>query len=169
MSTADGAQKKRRRRIQDLVGHTMIPCGAEAHPRRAQRGSRASVPIISDGNNQLSALTPRLLNVWRSRCLRTGKRQAGIRACRQKRIECTNGTRHLLIPFTLFSAPCLSHFTHLLAPRARVKMVWCKVKLLIDVLRFAKSGFSVDFFVSQHVPIVCLRSLPFLQGSFLLL
>ena len=35
------AQHKRRIRIQDLVGHTMILCGAEAHPGRAPHGNLA--------------------------------------------------------------------------------------------------------------------------------
>ena len=100
------------------------------------------------------------------------QKQAGMRARGQERIEWTNATRYLFIPSNLFSAPCLSYFSHVLAPRARMKVVWCKVKLLIDVLQFAKNGFSVVFFnVPQHVAILqfALGPYRFFSGLFLLL
>ena len=40
LSTADGALHKRRMRIQDLVVHAMVVCGAEALPGRAPCGNR---------------------------------------------------------------------------------------------------------------------------------
>ena len=41
LATQDVAQNKRRIRILDLVGHTMMLCGADAHPVRAPRGNLA--------------------------------------------------------------------------------------------------------------------------------
>ena len=75
-----------------------------------------------------------------------------------------------MIQFELFSAPRLSCFSHVLAPRARMKMVWCDVKLLIDLLRLAMSGLFVEFccLATCRNSGICFRSLPFLRGLFLL-
>ena len=118
--------------------------------KRNGTGRKGSAPIFSDGINQLSALTQRLLKRWKSRGQSVSEPPSAHKS------ESSGPTRQgtLKIQCNLFSAPCLGFFSHVLAPRARVKMVWCKVKLLIDVLRFTKNGFSVFFNVPQHVAIL---------------
>ena len=90
MQTQEG--QKRRIRIQDLVRHALVLCGAQAAPGRAPRGKMAralsnaimpdkrqvkgrkgwkgdaptdSAPVVPDGS--VSALTQRLLKRWRNR------------------------------------------------------------------------------------------------------
>ena len=41
LSTADGAQHMRRLRVQDLVRHVVVLCGADGPPGRAPRGNLA--------------------------------------------------------------------------------------------------------------------------------
>ena len=71
-------------RMQDLVSHNNVRCGAEAGEssarksgkgadqgdrlgKRQEKGRTGSVPIVSDGNSHLSTFTQRLLKTWRSR------------------------------------------------------------------------------------------------------